>query len=344
MAMQVLSSLTPTQLAAGNQIYNGFYNYAIGQGADSGAATQFANMGLGVSTGEGLGKTNPWSTNPDNSVTALGPFQLNLNGGVGSEFGLNANSSPAAQINAAASTMWGNPGTGGYFNTTPWNAVGDTTGPGSGVGNDTYAGQTAAENIGAQTAAANGITASGAPVGGDTSSTPDASSPGGGVNTQGGLGGSVQYAPSDVAPGGGVSQSTLDQLNQQNQASSNVTTQIQNGLWEYAGVGAVTTAGAEQAKATGAAAQTEAKTAAADTQALNKTATANTASQNKTAVADTGSLTSTLTGIASAGFSNIFDIFTRGAVVILGLVFIAGAVYLAGSTVGNNTSKLRSAI
>ena len=140
--------LSPSQQSAAGQIYTGFYNYAIGQGADAAGAQEFGYLGVGVASGEGLGKTNVWGTNPDNGVTALGPFQLNLNGGIGSDFGLSANSSPSAQINAAASTMWGQSGTDGSYNTGPWNAVGDTTGPGGGSGNDTAAGQSAAIAIG----------------------------------------------------------------------------------------------------------------------------------------------------------------------------------------------------
>jgi hypothetical protein len=43
--------------------------------AHSMGGANFANLAIGVTAGEGLGKANPWSTNPDNGVTALGPFQ-----------------------------------------------------------------------------------------------------------------------------------------------------------------------------------------------------------------------------------------------------------------------------
>ena len=143
-------NLSPAQQSAAAQIYSGFYNYAIQQGADPTTATQFANIGLGVASGEGLGKANPWSSNPDGPGTSIGPFQL-YSGGLGAQ--LNGDYSPQNQINVAASNMWGESGTGGTYNTGPWNAVGDTVGG----GNDTYQGQTAAEGIGQQYASAYGL-------------------------------------------------------------------------------------------------------------------------------------------------------------------------------------------
>lgn len=142
-----LRNLSPVQQDAAQQIYDYFYDYALKQGSDASTATEFANIGVGVASGEGLGITkNPWSSNPDNGVTALGPFQLNLNSGVGSDYGLTRNSPPSDQLKAAAETMWGESGNNGTYNTGPWNAVGKTVG-GS---NNSGAGQSYAENIGAQ--------------------------------------------------------------------------------------------------------------------------------------------------------------------------------------------------
>jgi hypothetical protein len=72
-------NLSTAQQAAAQKIYSSAY--AMG-------GTSFANLALGVAAGEGLAKANPWSTNADRGVTALGPFQLNLNSGVGVISGL----------------------------------------------------------------------------------------------------------------------------------------------------------------------------------------------------------------------------------------------------------------
>lgn len=149
MAMNLFNS-TPVQRDAARQIYGGFYDYATKRGADHATAMQFAHMGLGVASGEGLRKDRPWTANPDNGVTSVGPFQLNINGGVGSNYGLGRNASPAQQIHAAADTMWN--GNSDFYNTQPWNTVGDTTGRGRGKDNDTYVGQDRAEQIGAKLA------------------------------------------------------------------------------------------------------------------------------------------------------------------------------------------------
>jgi hypothetical protein len=156
-------SLSDAQRAAAARIYSSAY--AIG-------GTNFANLALGVASGEGLAKANLWSSNADRGVTALGPFQLNLNSGVGRDFGLNANSSPDQQLHAALTTMYN----GGNYNTGPWAAVGDTF-PG---GNNSDAGKSGAAAIGARIAAANGLSGSGgggaSPIAGGGSSdfaTPD---------------------------------------------------------------------------------------------------------------------------------------------------------------------------
>jgi hypothetical protein len=154
MAMNIFNP-TPVQRDAARQIYRGFYDHAIKRGADHATAMQFAHIGLGVASGEGLRKDSPWTANPDNGVTSVGPFQLNINGGVGSNYGLGRNASPGQQILAAADTMWN--GNSEFYNTQPWNTVGDTTGRGRGKDNDTYVGQDRAEQIGAQLAQRMGL-------------------------------------------------------------------------------------------------------------------------------------------------------------------------------------------
>lgn len=146
MAMGYKPNLTPAQISAGSKIYGGFYGYAIGKGADAATANQFANIGLGVSSGEGWLRSNPWAANPDGAGTSVGPFQL-YSGGVGADYGISAGSSPDRQIYAAADTMWG--GNSDYYNTQPWNAVGDSLG-GNHALNDSAAGQNLAESIGSQ--------------------------------------------------------------------------------------------------------------------------------------------------------------------------------------------------
>jgi hypothetical protein len=169
-ARTILAS--PSLSSAAKTIYSGFYNYALGQGADSQTAHEFGNLGIGTAATEGLIPAkagNVWGSNPDNGVTALGPFQLNLNNGVGSLFGLSRNSSPDAQINAAASTMWGEPGTGGSYNTQPWNGVGNNYG-GSTAYNDTSAAQQAAINTGDRVSGGAGF--ANAPSAGDGTASP----------------------------------------------------------------------------------------------------------------------------------------------------------------------------
>jgi len=194
---------------------------------------------------------------------------------------------------------------------------------------------------------------------------------GGNFPTGGSIGGSLEYAPTDTSggtsadaagaggaavPGGaGIGGNTLGAFGlggpnmppatgpagtqagdvtagQGNQiwAVNGPSAQVLNGIWEQQGVTAVTTAGKTQAEATKAAAESQNKTAQANTEALNKTSTANTAS-----------ITGTLTDVANSAFSNVFDLFGRGAVIAIGVVFLAGAVYLSGTDIG---AKVKGAL
>lgn len=148
---------------AAQQLYSGFYNYARGQGADASGAQEFANLGLGTSANEGLFEKNVWGATGDHGKS-WGPLQLLVGGGVGD--GLHGDMSPHNQIQVGAAAMWGEPGTGGYYNTRPWNGNGDRL-AGRQVGsadlNDSEAAQSAAIARGAALAAKNHLTA-GAPV------------------------------------------------------------------------------------------------------------------------------------------------------------------------------------
>lgn len=141
--------------AAGQQIYSGAYNYAIGQGSTPSNATSFANTMLGVASGEGLYRSNPWGGNADAGGYSVGPFQLysGPGGGLGSQYGITAGSSPQDQMHAAFSTAY-DPN--GRFNLQPWNAVGDTLGTGP-TGNNTTIGRQTAEGIGSHIASINGL-------------------------------------------------------------------------------------------------------------------------------------------------------------------------------------------
>jgi hypothetical protein len=140
-------NLTSKQQGIASQIYSYFYNYALGQGADTAGAQEFGNLGVGVAQTEGLGGggASGWGTNPDRNVTALGPFQFNLNNGLGTTLGFNSSTSPAQQLQGAANYMWNGSGT---YDTGPWNGVGNSVGLGP-AGNNTLAGQNQAINIGA---------------------------------------------------------------------------------------------------------------------------------------------------------------------------------------------------
>lgn len=151
------ATMSPAQQQAGQEVYKGFYDYAKGKGADDATATQFANMGLGTTTYEGLGSNTMqksyselWGNTGDNGQS-YGPLQL-FTGGVGD--GVNM-SDHQAQITAGAAAMWNGDGD---YNTQPWNGVGKAYSGHGGVGNDTEAAQTNIENIGAATAARYGFT------------------------------------------------------------------------------------------------------------------------------------------------------------------------------------------
>jgi len=57
--MSLWSNFSADQQSAAQQIYSGFYNYALGQGADTGTAQEFANLGLGTAISEGLNPAAP---------------------------------------------------------------------------------------------------------------------------------------------------------------------------------------------------------------------------------------------------------------------------------------------
>jgi hypothetical protein len=140
---------------AASKIYGGFYAHALSQGADPATATEFANMGLGVADREGLHAKNLWGNSGDGGKS-WGPMQLLVGGGVGDE--MHGNVSPDNQIKVAAKTMWGEPGTGGYYNTAPWNGAGDYISGRGQVGNsalnDSERAQTAMVERGQKLAAA----------------------------------------------------------------------------------------------------------------------------------------------------------------------------------------------
>ena len=98
-----------------------------------------------------------------------------------------------------------------------------------------------------------------------------------------------------------------------------------SGLWEQVGATAVTTAGKEESQAIAQAGNTQAKAVQQAAQSINQAATAN-----------TKSLTTTSTGIASAAISDIFNLFERGGVLVMGLIFLAGALFILAF--GSNTS------
>jgi hypothetical protein len=279
MAMQ-FRTLTSAQQSAAQQIYSRAYSMG---------GSSFANLALGVASGEGLLKSNPWSSNPDAGVTALGPFQLNLNSGVGSNFGLNANSPPSAQLNAALTTMYN----GGNYNTGPWNAVGDTIGG----GNNSAAGQSAAQSIGAQYASQYGL----------------------GGGSSGGVGDMSNPAQPYTMPGDTGGQSTglqgfqnPSQPYQMPGGDQNTKGSVFSGMWEAQGVKAVTTAGQTVATATNDAA----KKLEQDTKSLTDTLTAT-----------TKSATTTASNLGTGFQSTIMDVLTRGFIGFMGLVLLAGGVY-----------------
>ena len=156
------ATMSPAQQEAGQKVYSGFYDYAKSKGASDATATQFANMGLGTTTYEGLGSNTMqlspsqlWSNSGDKGLS-YGPLQLYTAGGLGN--GVNM-SSPDAQIRAGAAAMW-NGGSDNY-NTQPWNGVGKAYSGHGGVGNNSAGAQTNIENIGAATASRYGFTPSG---------------------------------------------------------------------------------------------------------------------------------------------------------------------------------------
>jgi hypothetical protein len=199
-------SLSPAQQAAGQQTYSYFYNYAINQGADQGTATEFANLGLGEATTEGLVPSkanNPWASNPDAGASSFGPFQLYNGGGLANQFGINSNSSPDAQLNAAATTMWGEPGTGGSYNTQPWYGGGRLTGAGNDSATTQQAlinrGQTYADKYGFSTDGSGSPSGDASGIGGGGSSdfaTGDSDNPPAGVY---GIPGQAPTPPQDAS-------------------------------------------------------------------------------------------------------------------------------------------------
>jgi hypothetical protein len=166
--MGVWSSLNSAYQQAAQQVYSGFYNYAIQQGADPTAATEFANLGLGTAFSEGLNPTaqaaspnNPWGPTGDNGAS-YGPLQLLTTGsGLGASlFNSGQINNPDAQIQTAAA-MWKGPGTGGYYDTSPWFGVGRMFGGGNPFNNNTADAQSGAIAYGAQGANALGLSTQG---------------------------------------------------------------------------------------------------------------------------------------------------------------------------------------
>jgi len=322
------NNLSPAQLSAAQQIYGGFNQYALNQGATPTEASQFAQMGLGVASGEGLMKANPWSSNPDASGTSVGPFQL-YSGGLGQNLG--GNTSPANQVNVAAAAMWNGPGTDGYYNTQPWNAVGDTPGTG---GNDTVAGQTMAQNIGAQYVSSYPSISNGSgPV--YDSSTPS--------TAQGSASGSMSFAgtsmdPSTYAPQSGAAASLPSMAS--GLPGTNIATPLATAATSLTSAGTpVPGTGMPvqdpQLNATTLQGDQAIGTAITNTgNSANKTAQSDTQSINQTNQADTSSMVGALAGIANGAFSNISNLFGRSILVLVGLVFLAGAVFVIGKQEG----------
>ncbi|MEJ0094295.1 MAG: phage tail tip lysozyme [Methylocella sp.] len=166
--------------------------------------------------------------------------------------------------------------------------------------------------------------------------------------------GYLSYAPQDqqaapsTAPAAGTiapddTTTAADQSTQQgastlgSQASN--PSSIVSGIFEYVGATAVSQAGNVQATATNQAAQLASKTSQQDTASLNKTATQNAQATNKTNTADTASLTTTATNIASAAISDVYNLFGRGAVAVVGLVFIAAALFLFATPEGRQVAS-----
>lgn len=392
-----LPALTPIQVQAGQQLYTGFYNYAIGQGATPAMATEFANLGLGTSFTEGLNAStanfsNVWGPTGDGGLS-YGPLQLYTGGGLGNQVANLA--SPDQQIQVAASTMWGSPGVDGYYNTSPWNGLGRAFGA-----NDSPAAQQGAIELGAAGADKYGFSAGtqyepgfsnppqsysmpgdaqgSSPTSGDPfASQNDATAPNGmgpwpqdqgplaniavpeapgGLPNDGSAGGYVTDQPPDagaqnVSPD--ISQvqppvqayslpgpaGDLIGAGQGGAAASDQTTTIKaptsdpfagsivNGLWEYTGSQATTTAGKEVGQATTKAAETQAKaiTKAAETAA--KTAQQNTQATNATSQADTQATNATNKSIFQALIDNLRNFFTNGLIGLVGLIFLAAALY-----------------
>lgn len=92
---------------------------------------------------------------------------------------------------------------------------------------------------------------------------------------------------------------------------------ILSGPWEFMGVTAVTTAGKGVAEATTASGKEQAE-------ATKKAAEIEAEAQVDT----TKSLTTTLTNLGASWFGNVFDLFTRGGVLIVGLVLLGIAAFV----------------
>lgn len=142
-------AVNPTKL-----IYDSFYNHAKSNGADDAGAQEFAHLGLGVASREGLSAKNLWGNSGDQG-RSWGPFQLLVGGGLGDQMG--SDRSPQNQIAVAARNMWGEKGNDGYYNTAPWNGAGDYMGAkGNSSVNDSEAAQQAMIDLGRGVAAKGG--------------------------------------------------------------------------------------------------------------------------------------------------------------------------------------------
>ena len=132
---------------------------------------------------------------------------------------------------------------------------------------------------------------------------PTFAQPGGGAGT---TGTSIGTPDQQDASGAGLPMFTQPAVQQQ-------TGGILSGMWEPMGVTAVTAA---------------AKTQADAVKKASEAATKASAASDKQNQADTQQQTTTASNIFSAFFSNIYDMFVRGGVLVFGLVLVAGALYL----------------